>query len=372
MNNCKNFLGKISCALLILCGTGSFVNAQTVLNADGVTDTYQLINKTLGGTAYETPDLCSHQDFGPHIMQAWDDTLSQYVFEFYIHRDEDKDCATGDLDRQRNEIKTYQPSPQELLGYPGDLVEYKWMFKLPAGFQPSTAFTHIHQIKPVGGDDSNPIFTISPRKSNPYNVIELIYIDNNNTTTKPVNARLSDFLDEWVTVTEQLFVSSTAGRYSVTITRNSDGKVLLTYANDNILTIRTTNTFIRPKWGIYRSLNDSVDLRDEVVRFADFSLNKIDPSGIQIPIQNSIEVRVFPNPVSSTATFSYVLPSATQVSISIFNISGQLVQYILHDVEHSAGEYTQPIDVAGLNPGIYLLRFATKDNVETVKLVVKK
>ena len=361
------FYRKIGSVLLILCGTISFVNAQTVLNADGVTDTYKLINSVLGGTAYEVPD-CAHPDFGPHIRQAWDDTLNQYVFEFYAHVHPDNDRCIN-YDRQRTEIKTYEPSPRQLLGYPGDLVEYQWMFKLPAGFQPSANFTHIHQIKPVGGDEGNPIFTLSPRKSNPSNIVELIYIDNNNTTTRPVNARLADFLNEWVTVKERIFVSTTGGRYSITVTRNSDGKELLSYTNNNILTIRTTNTFIRPKWGIYRSLIDSASLRDEIVRFAAVSLNKLDPSGIQIPVQNRL--RVSPNPVSSTATFTYALPSASKVNISLFNINGQLVQYILHDVEHPAGEYTQPINVAGVEPGIYILRFATKDNVKTVKLIKK-
>lgn len=34
------------------------------------------------------------------------------------------------------------------------------------------------------------------------------------------------------------------------------------------------NTFIRPKWGIYRSLLDRGRLRDESVRFVDFCLAK--------------------------------------------------------------------------------------------------
>jgi hypothetical protein len=37
---------------------------------------------------------------------------------------------------------------------------------------------------------------------------------------------------------------------------------------------RSGTTFIRPKWGIYRSLNNQSQLRDELVRFDDFSLDK--------------------------------------------------------------------------------------------------
>ena len=44
--------------------------AQVFLNADGQSDTYTLINQTLGGTAEETPD-CSHPDFGPVVRKKY-------------------------------------------------------------------------------------------------------------------------------------------------------------------------------------------------------------------------------------------------------------------------------------------------------------
>ena len=40
------------------------------------------------------------------------------------------------------------------------------------------------------------------------------------------------------------------------------------------MTIRSDNDFIRPKWGIYRSLKKVEDLRDEAVRFNDFSIKE--------------------------------------------------------------------------------------------------
>ena len=63
-------------------------------------------------------------------------------------------------DRQRVEIKTYDQSPDSLLGVVDEIITYRWKFKLPVGFQPSSSSTHIHQIKAVGGDDGNPIFTL--------------------------------------------------------------------------------------------------------------------------------------------------------------------------------------------------------------------
>ena len=40
------------------------------------------------------------------------------------------------------------------------------------------------------------------------------------------------------------------------------------------MTIRPDNDFIIPKWGIYRSLKKVEDLRDEAVRFNDFSIKE--------------------------------------------------------------------------------------------------
>ena len=40
------------------------------------------------------------------------------------------------------------------------------------------------------------------------------------------------------------------------------------------MTIKPDNDFIRPKWGIYRSLKKQKDLRDEAVRFNDFSIKE--------------------------------------------------------------------------------------------------
>lgn len=64
------------------------------------------------------------------------------------------------------------------------------------------------------------------------------------------------------------------GTYSMIIKRISDGTTILSYSNNNIMTIRTSNDFIRPKWGIYRSLNNAADLRDDSIRFNSFSIEE--------------------------------------------------------------------------------------------------
>lgn len=239
-----------------------------VLNADGPGNTYELINSVLapGFDAVENPE-CAHPAFGRHIAEVPDVELNKYVFEFYSHVSEDNDRCIN-FDRQRVEIKTYDQSPANLIGTTGETITYKWLFRLAPGFQPSSNFTHIHQVKPVNGDDGNPLFTLTARKGTP-DKLELIH-DN---TSKVAVVDLSQFTGVWVEATEIVKVGA-AGTYSIIIRRVSDAVTLLSYSNNNIMTIRPSNDFIRPKWGIYRSLNNPGDLRNESIRFNTFSIEE--------------------------------------------------------------------------------------------------
>ena len=209
--------------------------------------------------------------------------------------------------RQRLEIKTYATSPDNLKGTIGETVTYKWRFKIPTGFQPSSSFTHIHQIKPVNGDDSSPIFTLTARKSSP-NKLQLIYVkDANFSNDYKKIVDLSLFEGVWVEANEIIKVGTEAsGTYSIIIKRVSDGLEILSYSNNSIQTIRTAatdpdspqvaNSFIRPKWGIYRSLLDVASLRDDSIRFSDFSISEGTLSTDDF-LEAKEAIHFFPNPV---------------------------------------------------------------------------
>ncbi len=266
----KHTITQILMALLLPCVTA---NAQAVLTADGPGNTYERINSVLapGYDVVEHPE-CVHPAFGRHIAEVLDADLNQYVFEFYAHVNEDNDRCIN-FDRQRIEIKTYDQSPDSLIGTTGEFITYKWRFKIPVGFKPSSSFTHIHQIKPVNGDDDQPLFTLTVRKGTP-NKLELIHVVSGTSGTNKVSiVNLPAFEGVWVEATEQILVGLN-GTYSMNIKRVSDGASLMSYSNPNINTIRTDNDFIRPKWGIYRSLNTPADLRDESIRFSYFSIKE--------------------------------------------------------------------------------------------------
>ncbi len=258
--------------------------SQVTLDANGPGQTYELINSVLapGYTAVEAPDQCtSHPSFGRHIAEVWDATLNKYVFEFYIHvptsfpvtattADNDR-CIN--FDRQRVEIKTYESSPANLKGTVGETVNYKWKFRLPLGFRPSPNFTHIHQVKAVGGDEGDPLFTLTVRKSNP-DILQSLYVKDSATSEFVQGfVNLSSIAGIWIEATEVIKVGAN-GTYSITLKRVSDSVTLLSYNNANVATIRPSNTFIRPKWGIYRSLNSYSYLRDDTIRLANISIQE--------------------------------------------------------------------------------------------------
>lgn len=251
-------------------------NAQTILEADGKGKTYELINNVLAPNydVIETPD-CAHKDFGNHITETWDADLKKYVFVFHAHVEEDNDRCKK-FDRERTEIKTYKPSPDNLIATLGETVVYKWKFKLDKHFQASNKFTHIHQIKAVGGtEDAMPSITFTLRKLK-VDAFQIRYASNMEQNDL-IDVPLEDFRGVWVEVYERITYGEIGkGKYEVILTRADNGKVLLNYSNDSIRMWKTDAQFLRPKWGIYRSLQNASDLRDEQVKFADFYIKELE------------------------------------------------------------------------------------------------
>jgi len=226
--------------------------AQVVLDADGPGDTYELINSVLAPeyNVVEAPD-CNHESFGRHIDEIFDEELDKYVFRFMIHTSPDNDRCIN-FDRQRNEIKTYDKSPENLLGRVGEKVVYRWQLKLSDGFQSSPNFTHLHQLKSVGGDlASMPMYTLTTRKGSP-DRIELRYAETDDQVTV-TQTPLAPFIGTWLEVAETIRYG-TSGTYEIEIKRLSDDSILLAYSDDSIINWRPDADFVRPKWGIYRSL----------------------------------------------------------------------------------------------------------------------
>lgn len=335
--------------------------AQVLLDANGPGSTYELINSVLAPNynVIEAPD-CNHEEFGRHIDEIFDADLNINVFQFKIHTTPDNDRCIN-FDRQRNEIKTYDKSPDNLLGIVGETVVYKWKFKLPEGFQSSSSFTHIHQLKSVGGSlEDMPMYTLTTRKGSP-DKLELRYaVTDSQITLKSTD--LTPFKGVWVEATETINYG-TNGTYAIEIKRVSDGSILFNYSNNAIVNWRLDAEFVRPKWGIYRSLNSPADLRDETLLFANFSIEELTTLSVDDSNFQGSNIKIYPNPASSKV-FIKEKTSNSFNAIVIFDKLGRILI-------NTKPENDNTIDISNLNTGIYFLTFK-KDNttVGVEKLII--
>jgi hypothetical protein len=330
--------------------------SQVVLSSDGPGNTYELINSVFanaGRNVVEVPD-CNHESFGRHIDEIFDNELNKNVFRFFIHTEPDNDRCQKD-DRQRNEIKSFDDSPENVKANIGEIIEYKWKFRLSEDFKVSPNFTHIHQIKSVGGSYASiPMITLTLRKSSP-DRLELRYtpIDDQNTLK---TANLDLFRGKWVEVRE-LIKFGDSGFYSIEIKEVSSNQLIFDYENTNIDMWQDGAAFARPKWGIYRSLINQQDLKDEIVKFADFSVEE-NPSSLSL-LDNTKKINdivLFPNPTSNKIYLKNVKLDDYD-TIEVYDRLGK-INIINQKVEDNS------LDVSSLSKGLYFV-ILKKDSLIT-------
>jgi hypothetical protein len=266
-------LGIMCFVCATLCSIDS--SAQVTVTADGPGNTYELLESR--GFGLETPD-CGHAV--RHVREVFDSALGKNVFAFDAHRDLDNDRCTN-FDRQRMEVKTAPGDANQstLQHANGETAYYRWKFKLPSGFQASSNFTHIFQIKAQAGDDAgSPLVTITPRAGDP-DIMQIIWTPPSGQSGGGVKAQadLSLFRNVWVEAFVQ-YRSADSGNVQLSIKRLSDGATLVSWNSGTVDTWRAGNNYNRGKWGIYRSLNSISQLRDETVLFADWCVSETSAS----------------------------------------------------------------------------------------------
>lgn len=264
---------------------------QAISSASGITTTSTAsaekeLNKM--GIHAECPDSSRmHAEaHTPHIVKTYDDQLHKDVYSFLIHAKIDDDRGKKNItDRQRNEIKTDNKSPEHLWAKEGEKMTFRWKMKLPQGFKTTERFTHLHQLKGIDNkehtaDVGNPLMTLTAYSTkNGGQDLRLRYYDRTkgDKAETLAKAKLSDLTGRWVEIEENVTFDAN-GEYSVVIKDVATGKVIMEYSNDNLDMWRTNAPGLRPKWGIYRYIGKNRELedqlRDEEIRFADFEIIK--------------------------------------------------------------------------------------------------
>jgi hypothetical protein len=283
-------LGLVVSLLTLGCGTaeeerpktGPAVEREVSLDPDLFSDkcAYTQIRESFGEESIEAPDLSegNHQGF-KHIRIRKDSVVGD-CFDFYLHRDLDLDRSeTWPIGkrRQRNEIKGYTGSNDGLKATKGQIVRYTWRFRISGSMSVSEYFCHFFQLKAVGGNDiSMPLFTISGGKVGGNERLELRA---HSTDEGPGERRR---VYDWEACKNQWLEADCLVKFDdegfLRIAINSvDGAMRFSTEFPKIDTWRHGSDFVRPKWGIYRSLEDknSIKSQEDIVSFTSFRVQEL-------------------------------------------------------------------------------------------------
>ncbi len=236
---------------------------------------------------------CSLEGGRESFTEEFDNTLGKNVFSFNIYKVGSTDrCKTspykptptalpkGVVERQRVEIKTYSQSPEFQKAKLGDTHLYSWKFKLASDFQASDRFTHLHQLKSVSGTQSNmPLITLSAggKKVDEFGTttteaeMRLRYSPDGKSQITLKTAPLSKFKGRWVEAFEKVHYNEWfKAIYEIIIRDVVTGEEIFNFESYSLRMWKSNATFVRPKWGIYRSMVEHQKLKDEEVKYADF------------------------------------------------------------------------------------------------------
>lgn len=232
-------------------------------------DAIAQIHAAFGPNSSEQPDRYPNNHPGVQHITAVEDAQLGVVACFVIHRDIDGDRSIPRrvADRQRNEIKGYDQSPEILRARYGQIVRYKWMMKIDRNMKVTDRFCHFFQLKGVGGeDDKSPVITLSGCVRDSHAQLELRYQATKESALHTVPlANWDKCVGRWIDC-EVVVNYHEFGTVRVCLSP-VDSNVKWKQGLESVSTWREGFGFIRPKWGIYRSLAGNIpiaNVEDEV------------------------------------------------------------------------------------------------------------
>ncbi len=157
-------------------------------------------------------------------------------------------------DRQRNEVKGMHQGNGDLQLLPGQTWRLDWSLYVTKALQATERFTHIMQLK-MPGDGSAPLFTMDLRLSGGVPTIALVIFSGGRTVG---STELAPLQNTWITSSVTFTVGAgSAGSVGWTL-RDQSGAVLVNSTVSGVATyVPSEGDRVRPKWGIYRSLDSN-------------------------------------------------------------------------------------------------------------------
>jgi hypothetical protein len=231
--------------ILAICST------QLEVVVDYSKEPYTALRDALGKSAIENSDNCD--DKVSHITLVKDPILNRNVHHYSLHVHQnyfDGDRCLGDYSRQRCESSVQPTSPAWMHGTAGKTFTFAWKLYLDSDFKVSNKFCHLHQIKLDGSDVGNPNLTLTARAN--------VQLENEGVVIAKVP--LASFKGVWIQIREKITYNA-EGCVDFTAHRMRDGYLLMSYKGCGVK-LNNMGRMIRPKFGFYRSLEDTASLRD--------------------------------------------------------------------------------------------------------------
>jgi hypothetical protein len=95
------------------------------------------------------------------------------------------------------------------------------------------------------------------------------------------------------------------------------------------------------------------------------------PANSNIPIEYALQQN-YPNPFNPTTTIEFSLPSSENVSLLIYNATGQVVEHLIEAKQMALGDHKVQWNATALSNGIYFYHLTAGKFSQTRKMVLVK
>ena len=149
-------------------------------------------------------------------------------------------------------------------------------------------------------------------------------------------------------------------------------------ANGDLSRIRYAHAFAITSEGYFRiSPSTTGDLTTgnfpedatPLIRLGFEEVEEVVPPNATVEINNDIKIDIAPNPASTNVTVDLSIEEATDMEVSIVNLTGQI---IMTKSFSDVTELRENFDVSRLAGGIYMIHIDTRNGVQTKKFVVSQ
>lgn len=199
----------------------------------------------LGGFEGVEDDRANSHPGVKHIYAQGD------TYRFDMHK-RDRDTST---DRQRNEVRGMRANGRNIDMGNGQTWRFTYSMFIPGTLKATSSFTHIMQTK-MPGLGSAPITVMSLRRNGSTPTIEFKVIEGDVLVGR---TDLAPLQNKWIDTEVEIKVGNGSAGSVGWIVR-SGGSTVLNVRKSGVDT--WLDDRVRPKWGIYRSLNDSAQIQD--------------------------------------------------------------------------------------------------------------